>query len=234
MQPQESFIFNSDGNNSNNSNILSDLNSSKSKMEIPVTFDKNSVKSATLSGYENPVLKNDAKYKENKRGEINENLNFIEKSETSLKNRLEMVPTEAIAEDIKSFASNFSTLTNLDSRHKMVVEGRSRLLKESEDLRAAIIADVSNLLVAKGLAVRMNALVSKYEKKIVELQEAKRLKLGDEIEIKNSLKAKLMKEVQGIRTNESQYKDLDKLNPDDIKRITKQVVSILNGEGSIN
>jgi hypothetical protein len=49
------------------------------------------------------------------------------------------------------------------------------------------------------------------------------LKLSDSIEIKNLLVEKLHREMQGFRTSPSEYKELDKVNPQDIMNIIQNI-----------
>lgn len=49
------------------------------------------------------------------------------------------------------------------------------------------------------------------------------LKLSDVITIKNSLRNKIHKEIQGFRTSPSQYPELDHVNPSDLEIIMKNI-----------
>jgi hypothetical protein len=49
------------------------------------------------------------------------------------------------------------------------------------------------------------------------------LKLSDSIEIKKLIVDKLHREVQGFRTGPTEYKELDKVNPQDILNIIRNV-----------
>ena len=226
MPLKDSFVFNSDennnNNNNNNNNIFPDINLSQTKIQIPVSFETDTSKSTKLQNYEIPVLKNSK----------NNDLNFVEKlaKKITTKNRLDMMPLEAISQDIKNISSmKFNSEDNI-SKHNKIYEERESLIKDSIDLKTSVIADISNLLKAKVIAVRINNLVENYEKKLIDMQEDKRLKLSDVMDLKKMLKEKLKAEVQGIRTTDSQFKDLEKLNPDDVKKVTDQVISSLKIE----
>ena len=226
MPLKDSFVFNSDennnNNNNNNNNIFPDINLSQTKIQIPVSFETDTSKSTKLQNYEIPVLKNSK----------NNDLNFVEKlaKKITTKNRLDMMPLEAISQDIKNISSmKFNSEDNM-SKHNKIYEERESLIKDSIDLKTSVIADISNLLKAKVIAVRINNLVENYEKKLIDMQEDKRLKLSDVMDLKKMLKEKLKAEVQGIRTTDSQFKDLEKLNPDDVKKVTDQVISSLKIE----
>lgn len=49
------------------------------------------------------------------------------------------------------------------------------------------------------------------------------LKLSDVITIKNALRTKIYKEIQGFRTSPAQYTELEKINPSDIEIIMKNI-----------
>lgn len=49
------------------------------------------------------------------------------------------------------------------------------------------------------------------------------MKLADVITIRNTLRDKIHKEIQGFRTAPSQYELLDKVNPHDIEIIMKNI-----------
>lgn len=68
----------------------------------------------------------------------------------------------------------------------------------------------------------MNSVLAKYEAKVKKSQMS-RLKLSDVITIKKKLITKLEKEIQGFRTASSDYSELRKVNPHDIKRIIRSV-----------
>ena len=49
------------------------------------------------------------------------------------------------------------------------------------------------------------------------------MKLSDVITIKNLLRSKILKEIQGLRTASADYADLDVVNPSDIQIIMKEI-----------
>ena len=68
----------------------------------------------------------------------------------------------------------------------------------------------------------MNNVLAKYEVKLKKSQNSK-LKLSDVITIKNKIKKKLYREIQGLRTSSSNYKEIKNLNPNDLKTIIRQI-----------
>lgn len=216
----EQFAFNSDGNSSQSNE---DIFSSRTKMEIPVTFGRQSTKDPTLSSYESPELKNE------KAAETN----FIEKSniKKTTKSKFEESPEEAINSDITAFARQFENTKDKKEKINIITEGRKRIILEAKDLKETIINDIAELLESKKLAIRLNNVIQTYEKKLIDDQESKRLKLGDEISVKAALKARLQKEIEGIRVSPEEYKELDVVNPEDIRNLTAEIVAKLNGSG---
>ena len=49
------------------------------------------------------------------------------------------------------------------------------------------------------------------------------LKLADIVTIKAMLRDKLHREIQGFRSTPSDYKELDKLNPEDVQKVINQI-----------
>ncbi len=72
------------------------------------------------------------------------------------------------------------------------------------------------------MAIKLNTILSKYSEKLRRDQIAT-LKLSDIVTIKNMLRDKLYREAMGFRTSNTSYKDLEKVNPDDIVKIIDQI-----------
>jgi len=87
--------------------------------------------------------------------------------------------------------------------------------------------NLAELLQAKKLAIRLNNLVRKYEKKIVEDEKADSMKLADEITVKELLKDKLHRELQGLRVSSSEYEELNQANPEDIDKIRRKILETI-------
>lgn len=209
---QESFGFSSDG-----SLAPADLSSGQ-HMQVSVQFAKDSMKDATMSGYEAPELKGKA--------QAAADPSFIQLNEKN-HNRLELSPEQSVASDIDTFTANFKNCTKLSDKVVALIDGRAKLLSEANQLKKGVLDDVKNLIESKRLAIRLNDLVQKYEKKLITDQEEKSLKLADEITLKEQLIEKLKAELQGIRTSPSQYPQLEIVNPEDIDRIRNEVVTTL-------
>lgn len=65
-------------------------------------------------------------------------------------------------------------------------------------------------------------MLRKFEVSMKKSQLSK-MKLADVITIKNQLREKLFKEIQGIRTSSYKYADIKKVDPKDLKSIVKQI-----------
>ena len=68
----------------------------------------------------------------------------------------------------------------------------------------------------------MRNLIANYEGKMQKDQLSK-LKLADEVTIKNLLRNKLQRELQGFRTSPAEYKELEIVNPSDITKIIHDI-----------
>lgn len=87
--------------------------------------------------------------------------------------------------------------------------------------------DIDDLMGSKKLAIRLNNLVHKYEKRAQDGEQAKLLKLADEITVKDLIKEKIHREIQGLRSSPTQFQELEIVNKDDISRVTKEVLNKL-------
>lgn len=72
------------------------------------------------------------------------------------------------------------------------------------------------------VALKLEGLMKKYEERL-KTNTNSVLSIPDGISAKNSLRDKLTREIQGIRTFSNDFNDLDKIDPEDIKRLTKEV-----------
>ncbi len=153
---------------------------------------------------------------------------FLEKSlNKSNKNKdfviAERTTEQEIQDDLSYFTSILSNAKTPTDKLKFVMNGRERLIREYYQLRDEIEKDLIQLVESKKAAIKVNKIIKSYEKYLITAQEDKRLRLGDEIGVKQILKEKLKKEVQGIRSSAYQYKLLEEIEPSQIENVTKQV-----------
>jgi len=79
--------------------------------------------------------------------------------------------------------------------------------------------------------VKLNNLVKKYDDKMMKDLKDRSLKLADVITIKDLLRDKIHKEMQGIRVSTEEYKELDQVNPADIAEISKKITEKFGVDG---
>ncbi len=196
---------------------------------IPVKIEKNSNNDPTLSAYESPsfIHKGEKKIKEKetetKKAPVEDKSNIHSEAETVFD---EKAMEKVLTEDANVFVGQFEDKKGKDERIQVLEEGKARLEKEIEHLSNAIEAETVDLLFGKEVAMKMNNVLFRYESRFTKENMAK-LKLADEIDIKNLLREKLHRELQGFRTSTAEYVELDKVNPDDIVNIVQQINSIV-------
>lgn len=178
---------------------------------IPVKIQGGAIKDPTLANYENPT--------------------FIHTGEKVLpKQNIHAAPLidpkvhmeQSIKQDIQTFISQFDNAKDKTERSKILVDGKNRLAAESKALGDEVEAELKELLHAKEVALKLRNLIAHYETKM-KTDQLSQLKLADEVTIKNLLKDKLHRELQGFRTSPSEFKDLEKVNPADISHIIDQI-----------
>ena len=103
-----------------------------------------------------------------------------------------------------------------------MVDGKKRICAETQSLSTQIEAELKDLLFAKEVAIKMRNVLANYEGKMRKEQLSK-LKLADEVTIKNLLRDKLQRELQGFRTSPSEFKELEVINPADITNIIRDI-----------
>lgn len=81
---------------------------------------------------------------------------------------------------------------------------------------------MKELLFAKEVALKLTNLNNYYTTQI-KRTKLSGLKLSDVITIKELLRAKIQKEIQGLRTASADYADLDRVNPEDVSLIMKKI-----------
>ena len=77
---------------------------------------------------------------------------------------------------------------------------------------------VSEHVDAEGVRVELDVDIEK----MIRDQKAQ-MKLADEITIKDLLRQKLQREMQGFRVSDTEYEELKQVNPDDIKNIVAKI-----------
>jgi hypothetical protein len=214
---ETSFIFSSEGAQQTGNQLL--LDQVSNNVRIPVNLGSLG-SDPTLKGYETP------NYQKSRESDESMFLEKTKKSKTESKFSV-MAPEEAMETDIKVFLKQFENSKDKADKVKIVQDGKTRLLKDVKEIKEAISAHLAELMEAKKLAIKLNNLVHKYEKKAIADAKSENLKLADEITVKEILKDKLHREIQGMRVPPSEYKELEIVNPDDITNITRQILQKL-------
>lgn len=138
-----------------------------------------------------------------------------------------MTPEEVMKGDINVFLDQFKNTRDISDKVNVMVEGKNRLLKEINEIKETLLKDIDDLMGSKKLAIRLNNLVLKYEKRAQDGEQAKLLKLADEITVKDLIKEKIHREIQGLRSSPTKFQELEIVNKDDISRVTKEVLNKL-------
>lgn len=182
---------------------------------IPVKIGKSN--DPTLSGYETPSFIHKGEKTQGEEQHPAGNIHAPPSLQDSMK------------QDIETFVAQFDNAKDKQERisvrkknFNLVMQGKDRLAKEGKALATEIEADLRELLYAKEVAVKLNQLIAQYETKMTKDQLSK-LKLADEVTIKNILRDKLQREMQGFRTSSLEFKELDVVNPNDIANIISSI-----------
>jgi CO dehydrogenase/acetyl-CoA synthase gamma subunit (corrinoid Fe-S protein) len=133
---------------------------------------------------------------------------------------------KVLTEDANTFVGQFEDRKSKDERIQVLEDGKARLEAEVEKLSLAIEMEMGDLMFGKEVAMKMDNVLFRYESRFSK-ENLSKLKLADEIDIKNLLREKLHRELQGFRTSTAEYAELDKVNPDDILNIVQQINSIV-------
>jgi len=177
---------------------------------IPVQISGEASQDPTLSGYESPSFIH-KKEKIHTQNEIKKTINSPEST-----------ISETMEADIKTFIGQFENAKDKEERTQVLMQGKVRLSGENQLLSVKVEAEIKELLFAKEVAIKLNNLIAKYEAKMNKDLLSK-LKLSDEITIKNILRDKMHREIQGFRTGKNEYKELEMVNPDDVLNVIKEI-----------
>ena len=90
------------------------------------------------------------------------------------------------------------------------------------NISKGVQAQMKELFMAKEVALKLTQLNNYYTTKI-KRDQLSSLKLSDVITVKNLLRQKILKEMQGLRTASADYAELDNVNPQDIQIIMKEI-----------
>jgi len=171
---------------------------------IPVSIRPDMTKNAANENFEDPV--------------------FIHKSEkkvTKVEN-INTALTNQVNGDISIMKDKLKVADNTKEKLRVLKSGLKRLDQEINTLGNKIQNTVKDVLAAKEVGNTLHNVLNHYETTL-RYNEASKLKLVDVIEIKKQLKVKLLKEMQGIRTSDNDFKALLQVNPRDLKRVIREI-----------
>jgi hypothetical protein len=149
---------------------------------------------------------------------------FIHKKEkvTEKVESLNTMLKKQIDGDMIVIRDKLKVADNKKEKIRVLKDGLERLDSEIEGISNKIVKNVEDILQAKEVGNRLNSVLNHYENTIRQ-NEACKLNLVDVVEIKKQLKIKLLKEIDGIRTSDNDFKVLQKVNQKDLKRVIKQI-----------
>lgn len=130
-------------------------------------------------------------------------------------------------QDMKVFISQFDNKKGKADKIKSLVSGQNRIGLEIKELENTIHGNLDELMELKKTALKLNDLVNRYTNKMVADRQAK-FGIADEVLLKNLLRDKIHREMQGFRTSTEEYKELEQVNPADIRGIVNEIEKLVN------
>lgn len=220
--PKEAlYTFSSEGSQTTGNELLQKV----ANASVPVNLGSIKNDNPTMKGYETPSYDKPSKSQDSKSSSESTE-SFFQKKEV-VKSKFDMTPEEVIKGDITTFLDQFKNTRDVSDKVNVMVEGKNRLLNEINEIKETLLKDIDDLMGSKKLAIRLNNLVHKYEKRAQDAEQAKLLRLADEITVKDLIKEKIHREIQGLRSSPTQFQELEMVNKDDISRVTKEVLNKL-------
>ena len=210
------YTFSSEGAQSTGEQLLSQMIGGD--ISIPVNLGQ-LPSDPTLKGYETPNYE--------KKPASSQELSFLEKKKKNKMMTLDL--DESVEIDMKTFIKQFENTKDKDEKIKVILDGKTRLLNEAREIKESVNKDLQELLESKKVAILLHNLINKYEKRAQDSAKSNRLRLADEITIKELLKDKLSREIQGLRLPIADYKELEQVDPFQIEQLTQEVVSKTTG-----
>jgi len=159
--------------------------------------------------------------KEQKENKNHENTTFKEPNQQKFLK-------DSFNKDVNLFMDNLENKKDKAERISTMIKGKKRLDADMDNIRKTIEGTMKELLFAKEVALKLTNLNNYYTTQI-KRSKLGGLKLSEVITLKQLLRQKIAKEIQGIRTASADYADLDKINPTDIADAMKNIhLELLN------
>jgi hypothetical protein len=193
---------------------------SQGEMAIPVKLEmkSNLMQDPTLANYETPSFLS--------KGQEKHALPLESKYPEPI--RLPKVPMispniQATSQlDAKKIKEHLKKANNSKQIIAALSQEKKRLKSEARGITDKVEAQVNELLKTKEMSSRLNSLLERYTLKMKK-DDLKKIKLADRVEIKNELKQKLFKEIQGFRVKGDQFKEVDKVDKSDLQKIVNSI-----------
>jgi len=127
-----------------------------------------------------------------------------------------------IHEELEIVRNRLRTARSDDDKINALLEGEKRLNAQIGEIKKRIHHAVGGIVQAKNTGILMDNILNHYDK-YISSREFEKLKLVDLVEVKNQLKVKLMRELQGLRSSTNEFKVLRKVNQEDIQHVIEEI-----------
>jgi hypothetical protein len=133
--------------------------------------------------------------------------------------------------DATTVKARLKALKNNERFKKLniLIKTRDQLKQDAKLLRKGVQKETSDLLSAKSSSLNLSIILKNYEERLRKDKVA-HLKLADRVLVKNQLKNKLIKEIQGFRTRPSDYKELLNVDKTTVKAVVQSIRSQLESQ----
>jgi len=163
-----------------------------------------------LGNYENPLFIHKS-----------EKINGIDKREYE-KRPLNQQMNSQIHEELEIVRNRLKSSRSDEDKINALLEGEKRLKSQIVEIKKRIHHAVGGIIQAKNTGILLDNILNHYDK-YISSREFEKLKLIDLVEVKNQLKIKLMRELQGLRSSDNEFKLLRKVNQEDLEHVKEEI-----------
>jgi len=131
--------------------------------------------------------------------------------------------------DIRKIRARLQKLKAVEKtkRLRALTSAKSDLIKDAKRFKSELISETDKLLSAKSSSLSLINVLNRYTKRL-SADKSAQLKLTDKVSVKNELKDKLIKEIEGFRTRPAAYQDLLRVDKGQIDGIVREIKKRLN------
>jgi len=140
-------------------------------------------------------------------------------------------PSQLDAQTIKNRLKDLKSEERV-KKLKILQKARDQLNSEAKKIRKDVLTETDDLLSAKSSAISLGIILQSYEERLKKDKLA-HLKLADRVDVKNQLKNKLIREIQGFRTRPADFKELLNVDKSTIKAVVESIKTQLEKDKSI-